>query len=109
MPSLECVTKINPYSNSLFITIKLDIVRKLGLARIIKTYCYYNPDIRRNKLTKAIEEFQKRTGFTPKAVKAKRRGDFAYLTNINSALLGELLLNSMSTISLYLQNNKNWL
>jgi len=84
----------------------IDFLGRLGLARIIKAYCYYNPSISRTKLTNAIEEYQKKTGFIPKAVRSKRKGDFAYLTNINSALLGELLLNALNVISMYFQDRK---
>jgi hypothetical protein len=86
--------------------IVIDFLRKLGLARIIKTYCYYNPSISKVKLDRAVVEYQKKTGFMPKAVKSNRKGDFAYLTNINSTLLGELLLNTLNIISICFQDRR---
>ena len=86
--------------------IVIDFFERLGLSRIIKTYCYYNPKISKAKLTKVIERYQKKTGFMPKAVRSKRKGDFAYLTNINSTLLEELLLNVLNIISLCFRNKK---
>jgi len=84
----------------------VDFLEKLGLKRIIKTYCYYNPKISKIELTKAIERYQKKMGFIPKAIECKRKGDFVYLTNINSTLLGELLLSALNNISLYFRNKK---
>lgn len=86
--------------------IVIDFFERLGLSGIIKTYCYYNPKISKAKLTTAINRYKKKTGFMPKAVRSKRKGDFAYLTNINSTLLGELLLNTLNIISIYFQDRR---
>jgi len=78
----------------------IEFLKQLGVYNIIKVYCYYNPrKTNVDKIKTLIDNFKGIYENPIRLVKADREGDYVFLTNVNSTLLGELILNAQDNIS----------
>ncbi|MEK6906915.1 MAG: hypothetical protein AABW45_00115 [Nanoarchaeota archaeon] len=78
----------------------IDFLKELSLFKLIKSYCYYNINkINGDQIKEISKKYENVYNINIKNVKInKSHGNYTFLTNLNSTLLGELLLNLQNNI-----------
>lgn len=81
----------------------VNFLRKLLVhEELIRGYCHYDPELDNAILEKETKNYENATGVSVKPVKAKMYGSLNFLTNVNSTLIGEVILNYLNKICDYI-------
>lgn len=88
------------------ITVVSFLKELFGHSKIIRAYCYYDPNSNNLILEDVVKDYEKRIGILPKPVKAERQGNYTFTTNVNSTLIGETALNGLNILCNILVNQE---
>jgi len=77
-----------------------------GHDKLIQAYCSYNPELDNQILENKIRAYEETVGIPIKPIKAGRHGDYCFITNVNSTLVGEIILSGLNSICDVILSNK---